>query len=219
MARKPRSARDDSSRAPAPPVALALGPHHRSPVKKRNIKRTKSIVEIPGARDRVLALQRQMEAYRRGETSDAASVEAEDAEMESDNYMGDAEDDQQLPNPIIPVDHNMTRSAPIPRPALFIPSPSKNSKEAKKARKLEREQQKVKCLSSQARQNQNWLDILPGLDQPYLEYLNASIGVPPELSSSLRLKCTRARCESTQASVLCLYLERTLNVQSILMLG
>ncbi|KAJ7589532.1 hypothetical protein C8J56DRAFT_759773, partial [Mycena floridula] len=38
-----------------------------------------------------------------------------------------------------------------------------------------------------------WLDILPGLDQPYLEYLNASIGVPPELSSSLRSKCTRAR--------------------------
>ncbi|KAJ7575197.1 hypothetical protein C8J56DRAFT_1120069 [Mycena floridula] len=186
--------------------AFPLGAHHRSPIKRRNAKRTKSLVKIPGQEEKVQALRHKMEALE-SQTNDEAELSdsvgsmlweveekdqlergmeaEEEGELETEGRAEYTSDDDYMPDAGYRSDEMLLDPiAPVDNPSpVRVPTEEAPNDTVFK----------------------NWQRLLPKLQEPYLLYRNACHGLATVPPIAISTTCDKPSCPQSMSDIVCLY--------------
>jgi hypothetical protein len=171
------------------PLSTGLGTHFTSPVKPRDKKKTRSIVEVPGHAEKKQRLEEKLERlrYSVAKPHPAGVVNSVDDEAFRDDPFLDIPPDQ--------VDHSERGS---PEPAMA------SAEEKTRTKRLVPDSAALHLVDS-------WRQLLPTLLDPLLQHTSRTVGVPLPAIESFESDCTRPiSCSKTRktSAVICLFFDR-----------
>ncbi|KAJ7583723.1 hypothetical protein C8J56DRAFT_1054242 [Mycena floridula] len=204
--------------------AFPLGAHHRSPIKRRNAKRTKSLVKIPGQEEKVQALRRKMEALE-SQTNDEAELSdsvgsmlweveekdqlergmeaEEEGELETEGRAEYTSDDDYMPDAGYRSDEMLLDPiAPVDNP-----SPVRVPTEEAPSEKWPKQSETIISDTQAANDTvfKNWQRLLPKFQEPYLLYRNACHGLATVPPIAISTTCDKPSCPQSMSDIVCLY--------------